>query len=409
MLDDTRSHPMISRRDVLRLSGAGLATVSGFTPAAARAAGSAPAEPAPNHLLHLAQELDTSGARAVMPFRLEGQLYLAVPQLAQDVDGQPANMNGGDSDISLIVYRHQPAGFVEHQRLSVSGGESAEFFKIGDRAFLATASIRSGSGPYSFDTGSTIFEWRDGRFERFQTVPTFAAMRWRHFTIGKRNFLALAQGLALDNVTATNPSESAIFEWDGSSFRRFQSIPSRWGYNWRHFSISGDHFLAYADHVLPSTIYRWSGSAFEPFQTLAGQGGRAFLFVEAQGTAFLAFARILGETLLYRWNGVAFIEHQILSGPGGREFAELEQEGERYLIQVNFITGTPARPNPALQSVIYRFQSGQLNVAATFPTLGATDAAVFSIGSRTFVAIAESLSKDVRFRTPTRIYRFGTE
>src|SRR6202035_1927621 len=169
----------------------------------------------------------------------------------------------------------------------------------------------------------------------------------------ERHFLALAQGLSLDNVTATNPSDSAIFEWDGSTFKQFQSIPSRWGYNWRHVLISGDHFLAYADHVLPSVIYRWNGSVFQHFQTLAGRGGRAFLFFEADGAAFLAFAKILGETLVYRWNGAAFIEHQILSGPGGRELADLEYKGERYVIQVNFITGTPANPNTALQSVIY--------------------------------------------------------
>jgi hypothetical protein len=41
------------------------------------------------------QELDTSGARAVMPFRIEEQLYLAIPQLAQDIDGQAANMKRG--------------------------------------------------------------------------------------------------------------------------------------------------------------------------------------------------------------------------------------------------------------------------------------------------------------------------
>jgi hypothetical protein len=403
------SHDMtISRRDVFGLSGAGLAAVSCLPPAATHAAESAP-EPAPNHLLHLVQELDTSGARAVMSFRLDGQLHLAIPQLAQDIDGQPANMNGGDSDTSLIVYRHQQAGFAEYQRLPVSGGEDAEFFRIGDRAFLATASIRSGRGPYSFNVDSTIFEWRAGRFERFQAVPSFAAKQWRHFKIGERNFLALAQGISLDNATATNPSDSTIFEWDGNAFRHFQSIPSAWGYNWRPFSISGDHFLAYADHILPSVILRWNGTVFAPFQTLAGQGGRAFLFFEADGSAFLAFAKILGETLVYRWNGAAFIEHQILSGPGGREFADLEYKGERYVIQVNFITGTPANPNTALQSIIYRFQAGQLTLAATFPTLGATDAAVFSVGSTTFVAIAESLTKSVRFRTPTRIYRFGTE
>ncbi len=148
-------------------------------------------------------------------------------------------MNGGDSDVALIVYQHHPSGFVEYQRLPVSGGEDAEFFRIGNRAFLATASIRSGRGPYSYNVDSTIFEWREGRFEPFQSIPTFAAKQWRHFRIGERTFLGLAQGVSLDNVTATNPSNSMIFEWDGNAFRHFQSIPSAWGYNWRHFSMPG--------------------------------------------------------------------------------------------------------------------------------------------------------------------------
>ena len=391
----------ISRRQLFKLSGAGVAAASFSLPSAAQSA--------PPNLLHPVQELDTSGARAVAPFELDGTLYLAIPQLAQDIAGQPAHMNGGDSDVSLIVYRHHPSGFAEYQRLPVSGGEDAEFFRIGNRAFLATASIRSGRGPYSFNVDSTIFEWRAGRFERFQAIPTFAAKQWRHFRIGERTFLALAQGITVDNATATNPSASTIFEWDGNAFKPFQSIPSAWGYNWRPFSISGSRFLAYADHMLPSTIYRWTGAAFEPFQTLEGKGGRAFLFFEDKSEAYLAFAKILGDTLVYRWNGTAFVEHQTLSGPGGREFAWLEHKGERYLIQVNFITGTPASPNTALHSVIYRIDAGKLNVAGMFPTSGGTDAAVFSIADQSFVAIAESLTKDVRFRTPSRIYRFGAQ
>jgi hypothetical protein len=398
----------ISRRHLFRLSGAGVAAASLSLPSIGAAESASPI-PSANHLLHPVQELDTSGARAVAPFELDGTHYLAIPQLAQDIDGQTAHMNGGDSDVALIVYQHRPSGFVEYQRLQVSGGEDAEFFRIGDRAFLATASIRSGRGPYSFNVDSTIFEWREGRFERFQTIPTFAAKQWRNFKIGERIFLALAQGITLDNVTATNPSSSMIFEWDGNAFRHFQSIPSAWGYNWRHFSVSGGHFLAYADHMLPSTILRWNGTAFEPFQTLEGKGGRALLFFQDKSEAYLAFARITGDTLLYRWNGTAFAEHQTLSGPGGREFAYLEHKGERYVIQVNFITGTPASPNTALASVIYRVEAGRLNVVATFPTAGGTDAAAFSIGGQPFVAVAESLTKDVRFRTPSRIYRFGTE
>jgi hypothetical protein len=395
----------MSRRQLFRLGGAGVAAAALSRPSSS----AAESLPSPNHLLHPVQELDTSGARGVAPFELDGKVYLAIPQLAQDIDGQPAHMNGGDSDVSLIVYRHGPDGFAEYQRLPASGGEDAEFFRIGNRAFLATASIRSGRGPYSFNVDSTVFEWRESRFERFQSIPTFAAKQWRHFKIGERTFLALAQGISLDNVTATNPSSSMIFEWDGNAFRHFQSIPTAWGYNWRHFSISGGHFLAYADHMLPSTIYRWTGAAFEPFQALEGKGGRAFLFFEDNSAAFLAFAKILGDTLLYRWNGTAFVEHQTLSGPGGREFAYLEHKGERYVIQVNFITGTPASPNTALASVIYRLEAGRLNVVGTFSTSGGTDAAAFSIRDQSFVAIAESLTKDVRFRTPSRIYRFGTE
>jgi len=395
----------MSRRQLFRLGGAGVAAAALSRPSSS----AAESLPSPNHLLHPVQELDTSGARGVAPFELDGKVYLAIPQLAQDIDGQPAHMNGGDSDVSLIVYRHGPDGFAEYQRLPASGGEDAEFFRIGNRAFLATASIRSGRGPYSFNVDSTVFEWRESRFERFQSIPTFAAKQWRHFKIGERTFLALAQGISLDNVTATNPSSSMIFEWDGNAFRHFQSIPTAWGYNWRHFSISGGHFLAYADHMLPSTIYRWTGAAFEPFQALEGKGGRAFLFFEDNSAAFLAFAKILGDTLLYRWNGTAFVEHQTLSGPGGREFAYLEHKGERYVIQVNFITGTPASPNTALASVIYRLEAGRLNVVGTFSTSGGTDAAAFSIRDQSFVAVAESLTKDVRFRTPSRIYRFGTE
>jgi hypothetical protein len=359
--------------------------------------------------MHPIQEIDTSGARAVAPFDLDGKLYLAIPQLAQDIEGQPADMNGGDSDTFLVIYQFQQNGFVEYQRLPVSGGEDAEFFRIGRRAFLATASIRAGHGPYSFDVHSTIFEWRNGKFEFFQSVPTFAAKQWRHFKIGERSFLALAQGVSLANVTPKNPPDSTIFEWDGSTFKKFQSVPSAWGYNWHYFSMYGDHFLAYADHILLSVIFRWNGTVFEHFQTLEGKGGRAFRFFEADGEAFLVFAKILGETLVYRWNGRTFVEHQILSGPGGREFAYLEYEGERYLIQVNFITGTPTNPSTALQSFIYRFQDGQLKVVGNFPTFGATDAAVFSVGKQAFVAIAESLTKNVRFRTPSQIYRFGTE
>ena len=71
----------------------------------------------------------------------------------------PAQMNGGDSNVDALVYRWKEGGFVEHQRLCVAGGEDVEFFKIADRAFLATASLLTGADPYALKAHSMLFEF----------------------------------------------------------------------------------------------------------------------------------------------------------------------------------------------------------------------------------------------------------
>ena len=57
-------------------------------------------------------------------------------------------MNGGDSDTDLLLFRREGDRSVAYGSLPAPGGEDAEFFTIGGRAFLAVACIRSGSGPY---------------------------------------------------------------------------------------------------------------------------------------------------------------------------------------------------------------------------------------------------------------------
>ena len=356
-------------------------------------------------LLKLVQRLDTSGARAVEAFVHAGTQYLAVAQLARDIPGRPAQMNGGDSNVEALVYRWQESGFVEHQRLCVAGGEDVEFFKIEDRAFLATASLRTGADPYELNAHSMLFEFVNGQFEPLQSFPTFAAKQWKHFAIGKRHFLALAQGVVVDGVTATHPSQSCIFEWDGSRFLPFQHIPSLWGYNWEYFEVGGLSLLGYADHIERSRLLRWNGSAFEDFQYLDGRGGRALCFFEAEGEGWLAYARLHEESLLYRWVDDRFVCHAPLSGPGGREFEWFEAAGRTYLVQVNFLHGSREAPQTALQSLVFEFRGGQLVTLETFPTLGGTDAAAFQLDDCIYLAVANSLTADVRFRADSDIYR----
>src|SRR5207253_10124098 len=125
-------------------------------------------------ILRLLQRLPTSGARAVVPFELEGSLYLAIPQLAEDVLGQTPHMNAGNSDIDTILYRWQEGRFHEADRLPVPGGEDAVFFRIGAALFLATASVRTGSGPYVLNVLPKIFR-RQVPWTPFQELPTSAA------------------------------------------------------------------------------------------------------------------------------------------------------------------------------------------------------------------------------------------
>jgi hypothetical protein len=354
------------------------------------------------------QRLATSGARAVLPFRTGSQLRLAIPQLAVDIPGTPPYMNGGDSNIDMLLYRWAGGRFIEDGRLPVPGGEDAVFFRIGDDEFLATASIRTGSGPYDLNVDSILYRRAGDAWVSFQAFPTFAAKQWHYFGVGDRHFLALAQGVTIDGAVARNPRRSCIFEWDGHRFVLLQTLDGGWGYNWVDFAVDGQHFLGYADHTSPSGLMIWNGESFAPFQEFAPQGGRAYEFFRTDGQAWLAFANLTGESFLYRWHAGRFVPHQSLGGPGAREFAVAQSAQGLYLVKVNFIHGTPAAPKTDLTSCVYQWKDGQLAVVEEFSTSGGTDASVFEADGQLYLAVSNSLTREIRFREDTVIYRLQT-
>jgi hypothetical protein len=352
------------------------------------------------------QRIPTSGARAVEPVRVAGHDLIAIPQLAKDVPGGPPGMNGGDSDTELLLLSWNGARFEPWAALSAPGGEDAEFFTVGDRSFLAVASIRTGAGPYELDTTSTIFEWQGDRFVRFQDVPTYAAKQWKHWQIGGRHFLGLAQGVIGHGQDSSR--DSVVYEWDGSAFTEFQRIPSRWAYNWHAFEAGGEFFVAHAEHAGPSMLYRWDGALLQPHQVLAEQSGRAFVSFDDDGDSYLAVACIFTPTRLLRWDGAEFAEEQVLDGLGARELAVAHCGGRTLLVRINFILGTPADPRPELDSQVYEWSGGKLHEVATFPTCGGTDVAVLRSGagnadSVEFI-VTNSLTPELRFAAPTVRY-----
>jgi hypothetical protein len=362
------------------------------------------------------QRIPTSGARAVEPVRVGGHDLLAIPQLAKDTPGGPPGMNGGDSDTELLLLNRAGGRLEPWATLPAPGGEDAEFFTIGDRSFLAVASIRTGAGPYEFAATSTIFEWQGGGFASFQEVPTFAAKQWKHWRIGDRHFLGLAQGVIVPPGYAGQGQavnqDSVVYEWTGESFVEFQRIPARWAYNWHAFQAGGEFFVAHAEHAGPSVLYRWDGARLQPHQTLADQSGRAFAtFGDDADETHLVVACIAAPTRVLRLTGGQFRETQVLDGLGARELAVARCGGRTLLIRVNFILGTPADPQPVLDSQVYDWDGGKLHEVVTFPTCGGTDAAVLSDGDGNAgpieLIVTNSLTPGLRFAAETVRYELS--
>jgi len=356
-------------------------------------------------LLSEYQRLPTSGARTALPFELEGNLLLAVPQLSEDIPGQDAHMNAGNSDVDAIIYRWENGQFREHERLFTPAGEDILVFTIGDDLFLGTASIRTGSGPYEMNAFASIYRREGGAWVPFQSIPTFAGKQLYHFTFDGRHFLGLAQGVTLPHAQPRHPRESCILEFTGDRFEQFQVLDGKWGYNWHFFEVGGQRFLAYADHTSPSLVYRWDGSSFAPFQTFSELTGRAFTSFEQDGHFYLVHAAIQGDTTLHRWDGATFAEQQVLGGPGGREFELIRAGDDLYLVRICFILGTPHDPKTDLQSQIYRWSEGGFVLVGEFPTYGGTDASAFTADGERYLAVSNSLTPDIRFRQDTIIYR----
>ncbi|KTD64764.1 hypothetical protein [Legionella spiritensis] len=361
-------------------------------------------------ILSVAETLTTSGAREVTPFKLNHEQFLAVAQLAEDIPDTPANMNGGNSDIAVVIFKKQSGGYKEYQRIPSHGNESVEFFTIDNNAFLAVASIRSGPhAPYNMNTYSKLYRWDGHYFYPVQQFFTFAAKQWHYFTIGNRRFLAVANGVTAGEANTRDANtNSMVYEWDGRQFKPFQSIPSQWAYSFETFNMDGQHYLALADHLKQSSLYRWNGQQFISVQLFKGNGGRAFKFFTIADKHYLAYANISNDSVVYKWNGRQFVSYQTLKGAGGRNFAFFTRNGHYYLLRINFILGDRTNPETSLSSPLYEWKKDRFMVVETIPTFGGVSAALFANAGQTFIAVANSLSADRRFRVDSVIYRINT-
>ncbi len=361
-----------------------------------------------NKLLKPFQQLPTSGARSVVPFELDGKTYLAIPELAEDNPGQDPDMNGGNSDIYSKIYQWTKDGFELYQELPCHGGESMNFFKINGQAFLALSNIRTGDYPnYNYNAYSQIYTWDGKKWYPFQQFKTFACKHCYSFEIENRHFLAFAEAVTLPDQDPSIDTSSHIYEWKNGKFELFQSFPSKWGYGWTLIETADQTYLGFADHLGSSILYKWENETFVNAQEFATNGGgRHFLGFHKDGEDYLAFAILTEDSQIYRRENGVYVPFQTLAGKGGRNFHLLEQADATYLFRTNFITGTKDTPVTALKSQLYKWENGQFEVAEEYMTYGGTETSPFKIGDQVYVAVSNSLNEKVEFNVPSDIYQF---
>ncbi|XDC50712.1 hypothetical protein R6Z07M_001894 [Ovis aries] len=261
----------------------------------------------------------------------------------------------GSEWVSVLAAKERLDYVEEHQSLFTNSETlGIEVFVIPETGlFVATANRK---------TTSAIYKWTDGKFASYQDIPTHQAQSWRHFTIGKKVFLAVA------NFEPNEKGQefSVIYKWSQRRLRftPYQRVPTHSARDWEAFEVAGEHFLAVANHRegdnhnIDSVIYKWNPGTrlFEANQTIATSGAYDWEFFTVGPYAFLAVA--------------------------------------------NAFNGTSTR----LQSNLYVRLGGTFQLFQSFLTFGAADWEVFHIGERVFLAVANSHRYDVEMRLQNDSY-----
>lgn len=352
--------------------------------------------------------IQAQGTREITPFVIDGHRYLAVSQLSENIPHEPANMNGGNSDVDLIILREGKGLFTPFQSIPSHGNEGAEYFSIGGDHYLAVASIRSGpKAPYNLETYSKLYRWDGKRFYPVQQFFNLATKQWKYFKIGNNHFLAQANGINKEEFKSNLSTNSVIYKFDGKSFKKFQVLSSIWAYSWEFFEMDGQYYLALADHIKRSIIYRWNGRSFQVFKTIDENGGRAFKYMKIGKKRLLAFAKINSDSIIYEFRDGSWQPMQKLTGAGGRNFVHFKYQDNDYLLRINFIEGSRTNPKTRLKSPLYKWNGKQFEQIETITTYGGVSASLFDHAGQLMIAVANSLNEHVRFDQRSVIYQVG--
>ncbi|MGH0121063.1 UNVERIFIED_CONTAM: hypothetical protein FKN15_069266 [Acipenser sinensis] len=199
---------------------------------------------------------------------------------------------------------------------------------------------------------------------------------------------------------------SGIYKWTNGKFEPYQNITTYQAQAWKYFTIDDKIFLAVANFEKNernqeySVIYKWSRRRlkFSSYQTIETHSARDWESFQIEGETFLAVAnhRQGGkhniDSVVYKWNpGTQLFEaNQTIPTSGAYDWEFFSVGSYSFLVVANTFNGSSTQ----VYSRIYIWLGGVFRLFQSIMTFGATDWEVFQFGGRVFLAVANSQKYD---------------
>ena len=244
-----------------------------------------------------------------------------------------------------VVYEIKNGRFVKNQTLAARGGYFTEHFTIDKEHYMVIANREDSVTGWKLN--SIIYKWSRSQFEVFQVFPTNGASGLKFFTIDGEHYLAVAEF----HDRSTHSIDSAVYKWKKGRFEKYQNIPTHGGVACDSIVIANKTHLVFSNQYHPqkkynleSTVYKWSGGNFLKFQAVQSYGTFCTKFFRVNGHVFLAFASYckgssptqVTKSPLFKWDGSKFTLFQEIPTSGAMELCPFEMNGEVFLAVANY-------------------------------------------------------------------------
>ena len=190
------------------------------------------------------------------------------------------------------VYKWKTNKFKPFQSLPSDGASGVEFFRMGDKLWLAVAEFHAGRAAlYELDEEAENFVSRANL-----TAPGVASVRAVELPNSDNQVLLLTACYHASNEGGFH-LESPVFVYKGDEFEKIQSVPTVGGHHVEAFTTADDRvFVFYSNDKNETTVnqqsdlYEWRDGQLVKAQSVDTEGAHGSAFFQHDERYFLAVA-----------------------------------------------------------------------------------------------------------------------